>query len=104
MAKGEKPYDQAAVDAALGVLDNTARKLPTSLFPENTGGMKAEGDYSTSSKVWDDKADFDAKVAGFTKAVNDAKGKIKDPASLKAVTGAIAKECGSCHETFRLKV
>jgi cytochrome c556 len=103
MAKGDKPYDQAAVDAALVVLDDTAKKLPA-LFPESTKGMKAEGDYSTSPKLWEDKAGFDAKVAGFTKVVTEAKAKIKDLDSLKANVGGIGKECGSCHEAFRLKI
>jgi cytochrome c556 len=103
MAKGDKPYDQAAVDAALTVLDDTAKKLPT-LFPDSTKGMKAEGDYSTSPKVWEDKAGFDAKVVSFAKTVADAKAKIKDLDSLKANVGGIGKECGGCHETFRLKI
>ncbi|QDM22861.1 cytochrome c [Tardiphaga sp. vice154] len=103
MAKGDKPYDQDAVDAALVVLDDTAKKLPA-LFPESTKGMKAEGDYSTSPKLWEDKAGFDAKVASFTKVVTEAKAKIKDLDSLKANVGGIGKECGSCHEAFRLKI
>jgi cytochrome c556 len=103
MAKGDKPYDQAAVDAALTVLDDTAKKLPT-LFPDSTKGMKTEGDYSTSPKVWEDKAGFDAKVVSFAKTVADAKAKIKDLDSLKANVGGIGKECGGCHETFRLKI
>lgn len=32
MAKGDKPYDQAAINAALTQLDETAKKLP-SLYP-----------------------------------------------------------------------
>jgi len=32
MVKGEKPYDQATVDAALQQFGDTAKKLPT-LFP-----------------------------------------------------------------------
>ncbi|WP_295844694.1 cytochrome c [Tardiphaga sp.] len=103
MAKGDKPYDQAAVDAALAQLDDTARKLPT-LFPESTKGLKPEGDYSSSPKIWEDKAGFDAKIASFAKVVTDAKAKIKDLDSLKANVGGIGKECGSCHETFRLKI
>lgn len=103
MAKGDKPYDQAAVDAALVVLDDTAKKLPA-LFPESTKGLRAEGDYSTSPKLWEDKAGFDAKVASFTKVVTEAKAKIKDLDSLKANVGGIGKECGSCHEAFRLKI
>ena len=37
MVKGEKPYDQAAVDTALAQFEDTAKKLPT-LFPESTKG------------------------------------------------------------------
>ncbi len=36
-AKGEKPYDQAAIDAALAQLEDTAKKLPT-LYPDSTKG------------------------------------------------------------------
>ena len=102
MVKGEKPYDQAAVNDALKVLDDTAKKLPT-MFPESTKGLKPEGDYSASPKIWEDKAGFDAKVASFAKAVTEAKAKIKDIDSLKANFPGIGKECGSCHETFRVK-
>jgi cytochrome c556 len=103
MAKGDKPYDQAAVDAAFAVLADCVAKLPNA-FPESTKGLKAEGDYATSPKVWEDKAGFDAKIASFGKVVADGKAKIKDLDSLKANVGAIGKECGSCHETFRVKI
>jgi cytochrome c556 len=102
MVKGEKPYDQATVDAAMVVVDETAKKLPT-LFPVGMKGLKADGDYSASPKIWEDKAGFDAHIASFTKAVTDAKGKIKDLDSLKATWPAIGKECGGCHETYRVK-
>jgi cytochrome c556 len=103
VAKGDKPYDQAAVDAALAQLDATAKKLPT-LFPESTKGLKPEGDYSASPKIWEDKAGFDAKIASFAKVVTEAKAKIKDLDSLKANVGGIGKECGGCHETYRVKI
>ena len=102
MVKGEKPYDQAAVDAALAQFEDTAKKLPT-LFPVSIKGLKAEGDYSSTMKVWDDKAGFDAHIASFSKVVAEAKGKIKDLDTLKATFPAIGKECGGCHETYRAK-
>jgi cytochrome c556 len=102
MVKGDKPYDQATVDAALAQFEDTVKKFPT-LFPASIKGMKFEGDYSASPKVWDDKAGFDAKVASFSKAVTEAKGKIKDLDTLKATLPTIGKECGGCHETFRVK-
>jgi cytochrome c556 len=102
MAKGDKPYDQAAVDAALAVLADCVAKMPNA-FPDSTKGVKGEGDYSASPKVWDDKPAFAVKVEGFSKAVAEAKASIKDVDSLKVNVGAIGKECGGCHETFRLK-
>jgi cytochrome c556 len=102
MFKGEKPYDQAAVDTALTQLADTAKKLPT-MFPESIKGLKVEGDYSSSSKIWEDKAGFAAKIDGFAKVVTEAKAKIKNLDTLKATFPAIGKECGACHETFRLK-
>ena len=44
IVKGEKPYDQATVDAALAQFDDTAKKLPK-LFPASLKGQAFEGDY-----------------------------------------------------------
>ena len=102
VVKGEKPYDQAVVDTALAQLQDTAKKLPT-MFPESIKGLKIEGDYSSSPKVWEDKAGFAAKIESFAKVATEAKAKIKDLDALKANVPAIGKECSGCHETFRLK-
>ena len=102
MVKGEKPYDQATVTAALAQLDETAKKLPT-MFPDSIKGMNPGGDYEVSPKIWNDKAGFKAKIDSFAKVVTDAKSKITDLDTLKANAPAIGKECGGCHETFRIK-
>ena len=102
MIKGEKPYDQATVDAALTQFSETAAKLPT-LFPESIKGKPFEGDYSPSSKIWEDKAGFADHIASFGKVVGEAKGKIKDIDTLKAELPIIGKQCGGCHETYRIK-
>jgi len=102
MVKGEKPYDQAAVDAAMAQFEDTVKKFPT-LFPDSIKGLKAEGDYSASSKVWEDRAGFDEHIATFAKAVSEAKGKITNLDTLKAVLPTIGKQCGACHETYRVK-
>ena len=102
IVKGEKPYDQATVDAALAQFEDTAKQLPT-LFPESIKGLKADGDYSSTSKIWEDKAGFDARIASFGKVVMEAKPKIKDLETLKATFPAIGKECKDCHETYRVK-
>jgi cytochrome c556 len=102
MVKGEKPYDQATVNTALAQFEDTAKKLPT-LFPESMKGVKLEGDYSPSPKIWEDKAGFSEHITSFGKAVTDANGKIKDLDTLKASLSVIGKQCGGCHETFRVK-
>ena len=102
MVKGEKPYDQAAVTAGLAQLEETAKKLPT-MFPDSIKGMNPGGDYEVSAKIWDDKAGFKARIDGFAKIVTEAKTKITDLDTLKATAPAIGKECGNCHETFRIK-
>ena len=102
MVKGEKAYDHAAVSEALKQLEDTAKKLPT-MFPESTKGLRPEGDYSSSPKIWEDKAGFTASIDNFSKVVTEAKAKIKDLDSLKATMPAIGKACSNCHETFRLK-
>ena len=102
MVKGEKPYDQATVDAAFAQFEDTAKKFPT-LFPVSVKGAKFDGDYSPSPKIWEDKAGFEAHVASFTKTIGEAKAKIKDLETLKAAFPAVGKECGGCHETYRVK-
>ena len=100
MIKGEKPYDQATVDAALKQFADTGKKLPT-LFPESIKGKTFDGDYQPTDKIWTDKAGFDEHIASFAKTVSEAK--ITDLDSLKAALPVIGKQCGGCHETFRMK-
>src|SRR3984893_8737318 len=102
MVKGEKPYDPATVDAAMAQFEDTVKKFRT-LFPDSITGMKPEGDYYASPKIWEDKAGSDEHIASFGKAVADAKGKITDLDTLKATLPVIGKQCGGSHETYRVK-
>lgn len=102
MVKGEKPYDQAAVDAALAQLADTAKKLPA-LYPDSLKDEWPEGDYSPSPKIWDNRSDFDAHIVSFGKAVTEAQAKVKDLDALKAALPLIGKQCSGCHETYRVK-
>jgi len=102
MVKGEKPYDQSTVNAALAQFEDTAKNLPT-LFPASMKGVKLEGDYDPSPKIWEDKAGFESQIKSFARVVADAKGKIKNLDTLKAELPVIGKQCGGCHETYRIK-
>ena len=51
--------------------------------------------------VWENKADFEAKL---TKLVNDAKAAeaaVKDVDTFKAQFTEVQKNCGGCHQTYR---
>lgn len=102
MAKGDKPYDQAAVDSALAQLESAVQKLPT-LYPESMKGTQTDARYSPSSKVWDDKSGFNVQITSFGAAVMEAKSKTKDIDTLKETVNAIGKQCGDCHQAYRVR-
>jgi cytochrome c556 len=101
--KGEIPYDQAAIDAAMAQLEQSVPTIPT-VFATNPKEDVVNATYGSSQKVWQNKADFDSKVPPVIKAIADAKGKIKDAASLKVAYDSINGKCTDCHETYRLKL
>ena len=103
MGKGDLPYDQAAVDAAMVQLEADVPKIP-GLFKDNPKEQVVNATYGSSEKIWQNKADFDSKVPAVIKTVADLKGKIKDQASVKAAFEALNTSCNGCHETYRLKL
>ena len=99
MAKGEVPYDQAKAQAILATYVEVSGKMPD-LFPETS---KTGGDTTAAPKIWEDNAGF---KAGFAKMASEAKaaqGTVKDLDSFKAAFGGLTKNCGACHETYRVK-
>jgi cytochrome c556 len=103
MTKGEIPYDQAAVDAAIAQLGESVPTI-ASVFATNPKEDVVNATYRSSQKVWQNKADFDSKIPIVAKAIADVKGKITDVASLKAAYDSIQAKCTDCHETYRLKL
>ena len=59
--KGEIPYDQAAIDAAITQLEES---VPTigAVFATNPKQDVVNATYGSSQKIWQNKADFDSKV------------------------------------------
>jgi cytochrome c556 len=103
MARGEEPYDTAKVSAGFAKMSEIAGKVG-SLFPPNSKPTKPTTDYYASAKVWQNKSDFDAKLAKFAKSVEDNRAKATtDLAGLKVAVDAVSKNCDDCHETYRVK-
>jgi cytochrome c556 len=101
--KGEVPYDQAAINAAIAQLEQSVPTI-ASVFAINPKEDVVNATYGSSQKIWQNKADFDSKIPPVAKAIADAKGKIKDVASLKIAYDSINAKCTDCHETYRVKL
>jgi cytochrome c556 len=99
--KGETPYDQAAIDAAIAQLEASVPTI-ASVFATNPKQDVVNATYGSSQKIWQNKADFDAKVPPVTKAIADAK--FTDAASLKVAFDAIQAKCTGCHDDYRVKL
>jgi cytochrome c556 len=103
MLKGEIPYDQKAVDTAVSDLEASLTKIATT-FATNPKEDVVNATYGSSQKIWQNKADFDSKVPPVGKAIADAKGTIKDLASLKVAYDSVQAKCTDCHDTYRVKL
>ena len=103
MTKGEIPYDQKAVDAAIAQLEESVPTIAKA-FEINPKEDVVNANYGSSQKIWQNKADFDSKTPPVAKAIADVKGKISDAASLKVAYDQIQAKCADCHETYRLKL
>ena len=99
MAKGEIPYDQTKAQEVFTTYVNASAKMPT-LFPDNS---KTGGDTAALPAIWSGMDDFKAKFAKFGADAKAAQGSVKDLDSFKASFGAVTKNCGGCHETYRAK-
>jgi len=99
MVKGEAPFDQAAVQKSFANFEESAVKMPT-LFPDNS---KTGGETRASPKIWENMADVKARFVKFGEDAKAAKASVKDLDSLKAAFGNLGRNCGSCHETYRLE-
>ena len=103
MVRGDIPYDQAAVDAAIAELETDVPRIPAT-FKDNPKEQVVNANYGASSKVWENKADFDSKVPPVIKAIADVKGKVKDLDGLKVAFKSMNDACNGCHETYRIKL
>ena len=100
MVKGEAPFDLVKAQAIFATFAESATKVQP-LFPDSA---KTGGETAALPAIWENKADFDARLAKFGAAAKDAQGTVKDLDTLKATWGGLLKDnCGGCHEKYRQK-
>jgi cytochrome c556 len=97
-AKGATPYDNAKAVEIFVTYASVASKMPA-LFPDDS---KTGGETTAAPKIWSDKATFNAAMAKFEAEAKAAQASVKDLDSFKVAFGAMGKNCGNCHETFRV--
>jgi len=104
MAKGDKPFDMAAVHKVFAEFQDAAAKMPD-LYPASSkdeSGSPAADKFSPTPKVWENMADFKARFQKFGADAKAADASVKDVATLKEALGNIGKnDCGGCHHEYR---
>ena len=99
MAKGSAPFDLSVAQASLKTLATGAEKTQL-LFPDDS---KTGGGTAALPAIWENKADFNARFAKFSKDVAEAIAQTKDEASFKAVNPKVFENCSGCHERYKAK-
>jgi len=101
MVKGQQPYDAALFAWYAGVVQQTSFMLPDAFATGSDKGAATKA----RPEIWTDAGKFKQRVDGFqadtAKLVEAAKS-----GNLEAVRGpfgAVGKNCGGCHESFRAK-
>lgn len=103
MVQGKDPYDQAKVDAGFTrVLDIANKARP--LWPDNAKGAAPNATYTSSAKIWENKGDFEAKLADLVKEVNANRPKATNLEGLKVAFKPVDQSCDNCHEPYRVRV
>ena len=96
MIEAKQPFNLEAAKKVLATFGETADK-GKNLWPDNSKG----GDTASLPAIWENKADFDAKLVKFSAEAKAAGGKVTDLDSFKAQMGEVGKNCGGCHQTYR---
>jgi cytochrome c556 len=99
MIEGKQPFNLAAAKKVLTTFAETADK-GKNLWPDTA---KTGGDTASLPAIWENKADFEAKLVKFSADAKAAEGKVTDLDSFKAQLGEVGKNCGGCHNTYRKK-
>jgi cytochrome c556 len=103
MAKGDTPFDAAAVHKAFASFQDAASKMPA-LYPDSSKGGDPTDDFNAGPKVWEDMADFKARFVKLGEDAKAADASVTDVDTLKAALGNIGKnDCGGCHQIYRVK-
>jgi cytochrome c556 len=101
MVKGQQPYDAQLFAWYAGVIQQTSHMLPDAFQAGSDKGAETRAKPEIWSEPAKSKAALD-RFAADTSALVKAAAK-GDLEAVKGPFGAVAKNCGGCHEQFRNK-
>ena len=97
MLEGKRPFNLDEAKKVLATFAETGEKAPA-LFPDDS---KTGGDTAALPAIWENKSDFQAKLAKFAHDSKAALDVTKDLDSFKVQITEVRKNCGGCHQTYR---
>lgn len=97
MLEGKRPFNLDDAKKVFVVFVEAGEKAPA-LFPDNS---KTGGDTAALPPIWENKADFSAKLAKFATDSKAAGEATKDLETFKVQMTEVRKNCGGCHQTYR---
>ena len=99
IAKGEKPYDAETVKTSLATISEAIKVFPTYFPPGSETDSK-----EASPKIWESMDDFKAHADKLGANAEALLAQLPaDQAAVGAAMGTLGKDCGACHQTYRLK-
>lgn len=99
MAKGERPYDQAAAVKAATLVEMLSTLPANSFGPGTDKGAPTKAD----PKIWQEPEKFKVAYQKMLDQVAKLPAAARDPNTLKAQVGETGKACKACHDDYRQK-
>jgi cytochrome c556 len=96
MIEGKQPFNLDAAKKVLVTFGDTHDKAKN-LWPDTS----KTGDTAALPAIWENKADFDAKLAKFSADAKAASAKVTNLDTFKAQMSEVGKSCGGCHQPYR---
>jgi cytochrome c556 len=99
MIDGKTPFNLDAAKKVLATFAESADKVAP-LFPDNS---KTGGDTAALPPIWENKADFNAKLVKFGSDSKAASAKVTNLDTFMAEMAEVRKNCGGCHQPYRTR-
>ena len=97
MLEAKRPFSLDDAKKVFATFAEAGEKAPA-LFPDDS---KTGGDTAALPPIWENKADFNARLAKFASESKAAMDATKDLDSFKIQITEVRKNCGGCHQTYR---